>query len=361
MKKFPTLLIVFVATISVLVLSITVHAHPGRTDNNGGHTDHSTGEYHYHHGYPAHSHYDINGDGIIDCPYNFDDKTDHRSGQASGTNKGSGLTSTTTPLTHKNADPNEELKEVPAWVYWIIGTLICTVVILIFCIRGKNKQLVSQENRFQRIAKDDEARVKEGICTLHDALVKRYGNNYLYVISGANPGDFVDNDFLPHSVSYSKSPSMDDYTFYLGGSPYYSPKYHHRSCRYARASYAINAYTLRSKKLYQPCSLCPCRLPDTAWVDRYVKLYTFLNKYVDIHTISKESQQQNPFLGNVTYDMVRNLSNHIGVPFGTAQKLINVERESAGVPPIYFEEKPTIKHHSGGIWDDPDLKINLRD
>ena len=92
-----------------------------------------------------------------------------------------------------------------------------------------------------------------------------------------------------------------------------------------------------------------------------MKLYTFLNKYVDIHTISKESQQQNPFLGNVTYDMVRNLSNHIGVPFGTAQKLINVERESAGVPPIYFEEKPTIKHHSGGIWDDPDLKINLRD
>ena len=55
----------------VFVLSLTVHAHPGKTDSNGGHTDHSTGDYHYHHGQPAHDHYDIDGDGIIDCPYNF--------------------------------------------------------------------------------------------------------------------------------------------------------------------------------------------------------------------------------------------------------------------------------------------------
>lgn len=51
--------------------------HSGKTDANGGHYDKSTGEYHYHHGYSAHSHYDMDGDGIIDCPYNFDDKTNH--------------------------------------------------------------------------------------------------------------------------------------------------------------------------------------------------------------------------------------------------------------------------------------------
>lgn len=50
------------------------HAHSGRTDANGGHTDHSTGTYHYHHGYPAHQHLGSY------CPYNFDDKT----GQSSG-------------------------------------------------------------------------------------------------------------------------------------------------------------------------------------------------------------------------------------------------------------------------------------
>lgn len=38
-------------------------AHGGGTDGKGGHTDHSTGEYHYHHGKPAHQH----PNGV--CPY----------------------------------------------------------------------------------------------------------------------------------------------------------------------------------------------------------------------------------------------------------------------------------------------------
>ena len=50
------LIIIFVPIIAV--------AHSGRTDSNGGHYDSSTGEYHYHHGYPAHQH---NADGS--CPY----------------------------------------------------------------------------------------------------------------------------------------------------------------------------------------------------------------------------------------------------------------------------------------------------
>ena len=59
--------------ITVLLLSFSfclpVFAHSGGVDSNGGHYDSSTGEYHYHHGYSAHQHYDINGDGTIDCPY----------------------------------------------------------------------------------------------------------------------------------------------------------------------------------------------------------------------------------------------------------------------------------------------------
>lgn len=35
------------------------YLHSGGTDSQGGHYDHSTGEYHYHHGKPAHDH--ING------------------------------------------------------------------------------------------------------------------------------------------------------------------------------------------------------------------------------------------------------------------------------------------------------------
>ena len=55
----------------VAVLASFTFVHSGRTDGNGGHYNRSTGEYHYHHGYSAHDHYDINGDGIVDCPYSF--------------------------------------------------------------------------------------------------------------------------------------------------------------------------------------------------------------------------------------------------------------------------------------------------
>lgn len=56
----------------LLVLCVTpASAHPGRTDSQGGHYNRSTGEYHWHHGMSAHQHYDMDGDGILDCPYTF--------------------------------------------------------------------------------------------------------------------------------------------------------------------------------------------------------------------------------------------------------------------------------------------------
>lgn len=75
MKK--CFLIICIAIICSLLFAIFASAHPGKTDSYGGHYDHSTGGYHYHHGYSAHNHYDMDGDGDIDCPFNFDDKTNH--------------------------------------------------------------------------------------------------------------------------------------------------------------------------------------------------------------------------------------------------------------------------------------------
>mgnify|MGYP003377908942 CR=1 FL=1 len=53
---------------------IGAFAHSGKTDSAGGHYNHSTGEYHYHHGYPAHQH----PEGI--CPYSSDNHTTESSG-----------------------------------------------------------------------------------------------------------------------------------------------------------------------------------------------------------------------------------------------------------------------------------------
>lgn len=59
---------VLILIITIQLLTLTSHAHQGRTDANGGHYNRSTGEYHYHHGYSAHQHID----GI--CPYDNDNK-----------------------------------------------------------------------------------------------------------------------------------------------------------------------------------------------------------------------------------------------------------------------------------------------
>lgn len=88
MKK--TLLVISIIAIFASLL-ISVNAHPGRTDAAGGHTDHSTGEYHYHHGYSAHDHYDMDGDGDKDCPYNFQDKTNHNSSSVGKAESGNSL------------------------------------------------------------------------------------------------------------------------------------------------------------------------------------------------------------------------------------------------------------------------------
>lgn len=67
---------IFILVCCLLIAFATANvslAHSGGTDENGGHYDNSTGEYHYHHGYPEHHH----EDGV--CPYDFEDKTNHTS------------------------------------------------------------------------------------------------------------------------------------------------------------------------------------------------------------------------------------------------------------------------------------------
>ena len=81
--RLPKLLI----TVTLcLLLSVVAFAHPGGTDSSGGHYNRSTGEYHFHHGHSAHQHTDKDGDGILDCPFDFDDKTGSSSGSSSSSN-----------------------------------------------------------------------------------------------------------------------------------------------------------------------------------------------------------------------------------------------------------------------------------
>lgn len=138
MKKIALICIAFAM---VFLLAQDVAAHPGKTDSNGGHTDHSTGEYHYHHGYPAHQHRDMNGDGIKDCPYNFDDQTDHESGSGnsgngSGSNSGSGggpnSGAVVNPPTNPPRQPQNESKDSSedSGNFW--GLVVLSFIVLFY-------------------------------------------------------------------------------------------------------------------------------------------------------------------------------------------------------------------------------------
>jgi hypothetical protein len=112
------LLIVFVLC---LLLSVVVSAHPGGTDSQGGHIDHSTGKYHYHHGYSAHQHYDMDGDGKSDCPYLFDDKTN------SSGNKTESSTKDTEPVKNGNSKKSKDY----SWLFPILGCFVLYGVVLL--------------------------------------------------------------------------------------------------------------------------------------------------------------------------------------------------------------------------------------
>ena len=117
-----------------LCLSVAASAHPGRTDSNGGHTDHSTGEYHYHHGYSAHQHSDTNCDGILECPYTFSGKPN------SSSNHAGSYTITKTP-SDKNESSKDDTETVKSsnpkkskdysWLFPILGCFVLYGVALL--------------------------------------------------------------------------------------------------------------------------------------------------------------------------------------------------------------------------------------
>lgn len=122
----------------LLVLTVPTYAHPGKTDANGGHYNRSTGEYHYHHGYPEHQH----PGGV--CPYAYDDRTGENSGTSSGSSgsgnsssySGSGSTTPSVPSGNSSAGnaASSGKSTVASWLkniaaYTLIGAFYVFIII----------------------------------------------------------------------------------------------------------------------------------------------------------------------------------------------------------------------------------------
>ena len=80
--KTKLFLLVFTFLFTFQFFTVPAIAHPGDTDENGGHYDQDTGEYHYHHGYPAHQHRGGK------CPYENSLRDPYPSTQGGSTSKG---------------------------------------------------------------------------------------------------------------------------------------------------------------------------------------------------------------------------------------------------------------------------------
>lgn len=180
----------------IFFLVIPVKAHPGKTDDSGGHWDYSTGDYHYHHGYPPHDHYDMDGDGDIDCPYDFDDQTGRNSGgnsdgssssyyssdrypsytppvsSASGTSeKNTGTATQTfksglTSETNNSSTPSEEENDLQEILFILIVGLSVALFRLMLTYYSQKDEIIYLKGQHERDIKKIESEHKNAIYVL---------------------------------------------------------------------------------------------------------------------------------------------------------------------------------------------------
>lgn len=294
---------VLLLLLACFLIPVTAFAHPGRTDSNGGHTDRSTGEYHFHHGYEAHQH----TDGV--CPYDFDDKTGENSGSSSG--GGNADNAGSSDLSSDCSEASEELTLIesfsgydPSYDYdkymeylaaidagdissdlshedWtnqqknprsslgiaavIIGVLLfswpvgCWIFIAVDDIRTRIREKKEAKVRFQQ----EQARYQE--------LYGGKTRDEIAVMCGMPDGYVIGQNNLP------KEPFVQGWgeslTFYI------SPRghvYHRNPTCTKSANLPCHALRLYGRR---PCKKCSPPVPDTAWYVEYLKTMRIIEKY----------------------------------------------------------------------------------
>lgn len=297
-KAFVLLLLVF-----LLIPSLTF-AHAGKTDEFGGHYDYDTGEYHYHHGYPAHQH----TDGI--CPYDFDDKTNHdsfsgSSSSSSGnrseyftettTERITGTKSTTNP---SNTEKKKEKKPMTAFtkfaIFYIVVSLI-TIAVLIYFLKDETNSNKSLEKEKSEL-KNELRQINSELHQANDVIRALVENRSLYQISNVPPdtkiqvnnnGDYIIEQ-KEHNGHYGK------YTAYVSNSGY---AYHMRfGC-----SGAVIPICLFDKNMvgdHLPCSKC-CKtsadnelLTEPKWFTIYTKTKIYYDRYLSNDSNKNEENEK---------------------------------------------------------------------
>lgn len=325
-KAFVLLLLVF-----LLIPSLTF-AHAGKTDEFGGHYDYNTGEYHYHHGYPAHQH----TDGI--CPYDFDDKTNHDSSSGSGSsssNRSEYTTETTTEritvttsssnTDKKNSTSNkEDKKPMTAFTKFAIFYIVISLIafaILIYWYKDELNNVKKIEEQTESLKKEIEKKdntisdiksetfieigclvtekndVQNDLKRSNYLLKKIIDDNSIYELSHVPPDTKIylldDCHFKIEQKEYDGN--YGKYTVYISQ---YGTKYHMRKdCSSADIPvYLFDEYTLGDRT---PCSKC-CKslsfddelLTEPEWLNTYIEIKKYYDTYLNTESGKKETVKE---------------------------------------------------------------------
>lgn len=215
-------------------------AHPGRTDANGGHYDSSTGEYHYHHGYPAHQH----TNGI--CPYDFDDQTEHRSESSESYRR-----QTIAASEQDETRWYTVILDFSNYFWFIIQSIVVLAAIYWFFYFITYIPRIIQKHKERKKYKFLYSGSIETLCSI--------------------PSDTeIGSDGLP------KEKGADGwgkkYTVYRSRT---GKVFHRAGCNPA-ANIPVHVFTASSLK---PCKKCNPELPDKQWFIEYSRIKQIKNKY----------------------------------------------------------------------------------
>lgn len=250
----------------LLVLSTSVAAHPGRTDANGGHTNRSTGEYHYHHGYPEHQH----TNGI--CPYDFDDKTGQNSGSSSS--KNSSQSKSDNVSSSVNAEPAKK-KKPSLFLVLLVFSLV--YFLAASAIEHKKREderrrldAMRQQAEREEIAKrkareEEERRIQLAILQAErDGVVAQCGGKTRTQIAidlGMPTDLYIDKNDLPHDIPKGDAP--DRCTVYVAR----NASVYHKSNRCRNVS--LSPTNIIKVRHLEPCRHC-VPMPDKIDLDWYI-------------------------------------------------------------------------------------------
>ena len=267
---------------ALLILCVTVSAHSGKTDANGGHYDHSTGEYHFHHGFPAHQH----TGGV--CPYDFVDITgadSGGSGDSGGFSSGHGSPAEPNPVETLNQEKGIGTGGKITLIAFLGIFVVYPAVLFVWMVvqgviasvQKRNKEKQAGTVTVSKVSARPQPPAPQERVTPEwerPGFVNLLEGRSIWETAEVPDWAYFDQHDLPHTLtSCLDGPDPFIVCAAPGGECYHRP-----NCRMARGAVFLNVCTAQMEGK-RPCKVCKPmeQLPD--FVKRYQQIRGLQRSY----------------------------------------------------------------------------------